>query len=52
MKKSDAKHKSNQGNRNNPAHQRVLDNLANQKNHEHPAYASSRGPVQGKRKEK
>lgn len=50
MKRSDANHKSNQGNPNNPAHQKVNDNRSNQGNPNNPAFHQSRkGEPAGKR---
>jgi len=50
MNRTDANHKSNQSNPNNPVHQKVNNNRSNQGNTNNPAYQSSRGTNQGKKK--
>lgn len=45
MKRSDANHKSNQGNPNNATHQKVNNNRSNQGNPNNPAFNQSRKGV-------
>jgi len=49
MKRSEANHKANQGNPNNPTHRAANNNRSNQSNPNNSAYRSSRGMAQGKK---
>lgn len=49
MKQSDANHKSNQQNPNNPAHQRVNDNRSDQRNPNNLTYSRTREAGKGEK---
>lgn len=50
MNRTNANHKSNQGNPNNPAYKQVNNNRSNQGNPNNPVYHSSRGTTPTQKK--